>query len=119
MCKESEDMFNLFKKFNGNSISASDAKKRIEEGKHVVLLDVRTPEEYKSSRINGSVLVPLDSLSTKISKVVSDKDVEIIVYCRSGARAKSAMGLLSKMGYTNVKNLGGIISWPYGTISSN
>lgn len=112
-------MFNLFEKFNANSISAGDAKKRLEESKDVVLLDVRTSQEYKSSRIKGSVLVPLDSLSTKISKVVSDKDVEIIVYCHSGGRAKSAMGLLSRMGYTNVKNLGGIISWPYGTVSGN
>ncbi len=113
-------MFNLlFEKFNSNSISASDVKKRLTEGKGVVLLDVRTMQEHKSIRIDGSVLVPLDSLSTKISKIASDKDAEIIVYCHSGARAKSALGLLNKMGYTNVKNLGGIISWPYATVSGN
>jgi len=118
--KESENMFNLlFEKFNANSISASEAKKRLAESKDVVLLDVRTMQEYKSIRIGGSVLVPLDSISTKISKVVSDKDVEIIVYCHSGARAKAALGLLNKMGYTNVKNLGGISSWPYETVSGN
>lgn len=109
-------MFNLF----GNktsSISASEAKELLSQGKDVVLLDVRTPQEHTSIRIPNSVLVPVDSIGTGIGKVVSDKDKQIIVYCQSGMRALSAAARLKSMGYTNVKNLGGIINWPYETVS--
>lgn len=104
-------MFNFFK--SGNSISPKEAKERLASGDKVYLIDVRTPEEYKEGHIRGSILVPLDSLKSKIEKVVPQKDSEIIVYCRSGARAGTAQSEIFKMGYTNVKNLGGIMQWPF------
>jgi rhodanese-related sulfurtransferase len=104
-------MFGFFK--SGNSISPKEAKERLASGEKVFLIDVRTPEEYKEGHIPKSILVPLDSLRGKIEKAVPQKDSEIIVYCRSGARAGTGQSELIKMGYTNVKNLGGIMSWPY------
>lgn len=99
-----------------NKISASNVKSQLEKG-NVILLDVRTPKEYEYKRINGSVSLPLDTLVKEIGKVVPDKESEIIVYCQSGARAQTAITMLKGLGYSNVKSLGGIINWPYETIS--
>ncbi len=104
-------MFGFLK--GNSSISPKEAKERLASGDRVFLIDVRTTEEYKEGHIPKSILVPLDSLRGKIEKVVSDKNSEIIVYCRSGARAGTAQNEMIKMGYTNVKNLGGIMQWPY------
>ena len=110
-------MFNLLFGNKSNTISASDAKNRLAQGNKVVLLDVRTPQEYAEIRIPSSLLIPVDKLSANVAKVIPNKDAEIIVYCRSGMRAKTALAQLKSMGYANVKNLGGIIDWPYETSS--
>ncbi|OJU16835.1 MAG: hypothetical protein BGN88_08150 [Clostridiales bacterium 43-6] len=95
------------------SISPSQASERL-KNKSVKLIDVRTPEEHRNIRIPGSMNIPIDRLQT-IQKSIPDPNTEIIVYCHSGARASSAANKLAEMGYTNVSNLGGIISWPYQT----
>ncbi len=94
-------------------ITPPQAKEKLKEKKSTVLLDVRTPEEYAQGHIPKSKLLPLNLLKQKIESVVSDKDKEIIVYCRSGSRSKGAVNSLLKMGYKNVYDLGGIINWPY------
>jgi phage shock protein E len=110
-------MFNLFSSSkNYNSISQQDAKKRTESGKNVLLIDVRTPEEYRNIRINNSISVPLSNLKLNIEKVAPNRDTEIIIYCQSGARASTACNELVKMGYTNISNMGGIMSWPFETV---
>ena len=81
----------------------------------MVLLDVRTAEEYEQIHIPNSISLPLDRLKQDAGRVVSNKDSEIIVYCLSGARASTAASMLGAMGYTNVKNLGGIHAWRYET----
>ena len=80
-----------------------------------MLIDVRTPEEHKSLRIPGSLLIPDYEIKEKIEDSVPDKDTTIIVYCRSGNRSSSAAKTLMQMGYNKVLNLGGIINWPYDT----
>lgn len=95
------------------TIDPAEAKVKIED-KKVVLLDVRTIEEYKESHILKSVLIPLNELQGKIEGIIPNKDQEIIIYCRSGNRSKTASTMLLKMGYENVYDLGGIIDWPYG-----
>jgi phage shock protein E len=110
-------MFNLFSASkNYKSISPQDAKKSIDTNKNVLLIDVRTPEEFHSIRIPNSISVPLNNLKYNIEKVAPNKDTEIIVYCQSGARAATASNELVKMGYTNISNLGGIMGWPYETM---
>lgn len=66
------------------------------------LLDVRTPQEYKSGSVEGSVNIPLSELKENIDQL--PKDQLILVYCASGARATNAIELLREEGFTNLKN---------------
>ena len=75
-----------------------------------VLLDVRTPQEYREGHIPGSQNVPLQQLD-KVEEVAENKDTILYVYCRSGARSSQAVSLLNHMGYTNVHNIGGIAAY--------
>ena len=75
-----------------------------------VLLDVRSPQEYREGHIPGSQNVPLQQLD-KVEEVPENKDTILYVYCRSGARSRQAVSLLKHMGYTNVHNIGGIAAY--------
>jgi len=105
----------LFKRKNIKKISQREAKGLISSDKKIVLLDVRTPEEYHEVHIPHSISLPLDTLKAKASKIVPDKDTEIITYCLSGIRAAKACRELSSMGYINVRNMGGLNKWKYET----
>lgn len=98
-------------------ISPEAAKKMLAEDKSVTLVDVRTPEEYASSHIAGSILVPDYDLGAQAAKVLPDKNKPVIVYCRSGNRSRTSALWLLKQGYTDVYDLGGISRWPYGTVT--
>lgn len=75
-----------------------------------VLLDVRTPQEYREGHIPGSKNAPLQSLGEGRG-VPAGKDVPLFVYCHSGARSRQAAGILTRMGYENVKNIGGMAAY--------
>ncbi|MGM9619747.1 MAG: rhodanese-like domain-containing protein [Oscillospiraceae bacterium] len=75
-----------------------------------VLLDVRTPEEYRRGHIPGSKNVPLQSLD-EVTGLVKAQDTPLFVYCQSGSRSSRAVSALRRMGYTNVKNIGGIAAY--------
>lgn len=75
-----------------------------------VLLDVRTPQEYREGHIPNSVNVPLQALGGA-EPVPAGKDAPLFVYCHSGARSRQAVGLLGRMGYANAKNIGGIAAY--------
>ena len=75
-----------------------------------VLLDVRSPQEYREGHIPGSQNVPLQQLD-KVEEVTENKDTVLYVYCHSGARSRQAVSLLKHMGYTNVLNIGGIAAY--------
>lgn len=105
----------LWGKKGFQNISPEEAKERLSPGRKVVLLDVRTPEEYREIHIPNSISLPLAELKSGIGKVVGDKVTEIIVYCLSGMRSATACRQLAAMGYTNVSNMGGIQSWRYET----
>ena len=96
-------------------ISAEDAKKIMDSGEKVVILDVREQDEYDEGHIVGSILIPYTEIGNKAQETLPDKDKQILVYCRSGRRSKIAAETLAKLGYTNVKEFGGIIDWPYET----
>lgn len=72
-----------------------------------VLLDVRSPGEYRTGHIPGSINVPLKSIH-EADKIIKSKDALVCVYCQSGVRATNAVTALKGRGYTNVKNLGGM-----------
>lgn len=75
-----------------------------------VLLDVRTPQEYREGHILGSKNVPLQALDT-VRTVAEQTDTELFVYCYSGTRSRQAVAALKRMGYTNVHNIGGISAY--------
>jgi rhodanese-related sulfurtransferase len=96
-------------------ISAEEAKKIIEV-EDVVILDVRTGEEYKEGHIKDSVLLPVTEIPDKVKNIIPDKETKILVYCRSGNRSATAAKTLLDMGYKNVIDFGGINSWPYDIV---
>lgn len=75
-----------------------------------VLLDVRSPQEYKNGHVPGSINLPLQTID-KAAALAGSTDAPIFVYCHSGARSRQAASLLEHMGYSNVKNIGGITAY--------
>jgi phage shock protein E len=98
-------------------ITPADAKSIMDSGNPYILLDVRTQEEYDAGHIEGAILIPDYEIEAKAETVLTDKDTLILVYCRSGRRSKNAASSLATLGYTNVKEFGGIIDWTYGTVT--
>ena len=97
------------------NITAEEAKQIMDSEEGYIILDVRTQEEYDQGHIPGAVVIPHEKISEKAEEVLTDKDQLILVYCRSGRRSKIAAEALVELGYTNIKEFGGIIDWPYGT----
>jgi len=81
-----------------------------------VLVDVRTAMEFRAEHIAGAILIPVDQMQRRAAAELPDKDAVILIYCRTGARASTAAGILADKGYTQVFNIGGIESWPFGTV---
>ena len=96
-------------------ISAEDAKAII-DSEEVIILDVRTQEEYNSGHIENAVLLPVNEIKDNADEILADKNAKILVYCRSGNRSATASKELIEMGYTNVYDFGGINSWPYEVV---
>lgn len=97
------------------NITAEEAKKIMDTEKDYIILDVRTQEEFDEKHISGAVLIPDYEIADKAEDILTDKNQLILVYCRSGRRSKLAAEELVKLGYTNIKEFGGIIDWPYET----
>lgn len=97
-------------------ISQEEGKRMIEE-KHVVLVDVRTPEEFKAGHIPGAINIRNESIKGELEEL-PDKNARILLYCRSGLRAEDAMTKLDELGYTDLSNMGGILDWK-GPITKN
>ena len=95
------------------NITAEEAKQIIDTEEGYIILDVRTQEEYDQGHIPGAILIPDTEIKAKAEDVLTDKEQMILVYCRSGRRSKLAAETLVELGYTNIKEFGGIIDWPY------
>lgn len=96
-----------------NFLKQPDINQGVEEYNNVsgaVLIDVRTPQEYREGHIPGSKNVPLQTID-QIASVAEPGDIPLYVYCYSGARSRQAAGMLQNMGYTNVTNIGGIAAY--------
>ena len=102
----------IFSKGEGyKRISMDEAKTLMEKEEGYILLDVRTKGEYESGYIPGAINIPLSDIDEKIISFLPDKSQMILVYCRSGNRSREASDKLSKLGYTNILEIGGINAW--------
>lgn len=98
------------------TITAEEAKKTMDTETEYTILDVRTEEEFAQGHIPGAILIPDYSIREEAERMLPDKEELILVYCRSGRRSKNAAQVLAELGYTNVREFGGIIDWPYETV---
>ena len=106
MSKESKNG----KKAEYKKITSDEAKKMIETQK-VIVVDVRTLEEYTEGHIPNAISVPLETIENEAEAKLKNKDDLILVYCRSGRRSREAALKLIEKGYTNVIDFGGIQDW--------
>ena len=97
-------------------ISGAEAKALMDSESGYIIIDARTQEEYDQGHIPGAIMIPEYEIADRAEKELPDKDQKILVYCRSGRRSKIAAEELVKLGYTNVKEFGGIIDWEYETV---
>lgn len=72
-----------------------------------VVIDVRTPQEFRGGHIEGALNLPHDTIAQSIAKAKVNKDDRVILYCRSGRRSGEALGTLKSLGFSNVENYGG------------
>jgi len=99
------------------SVTAEEAKQKIDGDPSVIVLDVREQTEYDAGHIPNATLLPLGQIEQRAAEVLPDKDASILVYCRSGRRSKAGAETLIGLGYTNVLDMGGISSWPYDVVT--
>ena len=95
------------------NITAEEAKQIMDSQEGYIILDVREQDEYDAGHIPGAIVISHEEIAEKAEDVLTDKDQLILVYCRSGRRSKIAAEALVELGYTNIKEFGGIIDWPY------
>lgn len=92
-------------------ITVEELKNKLDSGEKFVFIDVREPFEYEEFNL-GAELIPLGNLPASIPSLLTHKDEEIVVHCRSGARSGAAKTTLAQLGFTNVRNLlGGVLEW--------
>ena len=107
--KDTEDMTD---KAAYQKISAEEAYEMM-VSQEVVVVDVRTREEYDGGHIENAVLVPNENIGSEMPEALPDKEAPLLVYCRSGRRSKDAAEKLLALGYQSVYDFGGVIDWPY------
>jgi adenylyltransferase/sulfurtransferase len=93
-------------------ITAADTRARRERGEEFLLLDVREPHEHETARIEGSVLIPLGQIESRLDEIAAWKRRPIVVHCHHGARSARACQILMASGFEQVENMaGGIEAW--------
>lgn len=97
-------------------ITPEDAKAKIDSGDEIIIVDVRTEEEYNAGHIPNAILIPNETITDKMPELLPNPDAEILIYCRSGNRSAQAAKKLIAIGYTKVYDFGGITDWPYDTV---
>lgn len=96
-----------------NKLITSEEVKDLFDNGNVIIIDVRTKEEYDEKHIMGAINIPIDELEEKINNIVNDKKNNIVVYCQSGNRSGMSKNKLEQLGFVNVFDLGSINNWKY------
>lgn len=95
-----------------NECDACKLKEKLDAKENIQFIDCRENEEWDEVRIPGATLLPLSEFEEKYKDVLKDKNAQIVIHCRSGARSMRACMFLLSNGYTNVTNVqGGIMGW--------
>ena len=111
--KKEEHIFNINIEVKNEKITQEKAYEIMNSNFEHVILDVRTKEEFEEGHIKNAINLPVDNIDKEVGPVINDKNTIILVYCRSGNRSSMALNKLSNLGYTNVKDFGGINDWKY------
>ena len=111
-CTASNEQENSYRQ-----ISMDEAVTMMDEESGYIILDVRTPEEFRERHIPNAINIPNETIGSEDIQELPDKDQLILVYCRSGNRSKHASGKLAELGYTNIVEIGGINDWTGDTVS--
>ena len=97
-----------------DQISAKEAKTIMDTKTNYVIVDVRRADEFATGHIKNAINLPNETIELIAEENLPNKDQLILVYCRSGNRSKKACEKLVKLGYTNIKEFGGIeTDWTY------
>ncbi len=99
-----------------NRLAQDEAKKQLDSGENIVLIDVRDKNEFAQGHIEGAINIPMSIVSDEIENAVPNKDQKIFVNCLSGGRSKASCSLIEAKGYTNVHDIGGVSSWKFGLV---
>lgn len=100
-------------------INAEQAKTRLDSEEGIILVDVRTSEEFSEGHIPGAILLPVDEIVANAETIIPDKEATYFIYCRSGNRSATAASQLVDMGYQKIYDLGGINDWPYEKVTGD
>ena len=100
-------------------ITQEEAKKLMDSGADLVILDVRRQEEFDLGHIPGAICIPNETLDESVHETLTDPSQTVLVYCRSGRRSKEAAQKLVNLGFTDVREFGGILTWTYGTTTDD
>jgi len=93
-------------------VEASEVYEALNNKNDVVIIDVRTPQEFSRGIIAGSINLPIDLVDEKIEEIVADKNKTVYVYCLSGSRSNMAVDTMVKRGYKNVFSMkSGLLAW--------
>lgn len=98
-------------------ITAEAGKALLDGGAALTLVDVRRVDEYEAAHIPSAINIPNESIDQTQPDALPDLDATVVVYCRTGVRSKQAADKLVEMGYTDVRDMGGISDWPYVTVT--
>ena len=102
-----------------SKLTSEQAYRAITEDNTIILVDVRTVEEFREGHIKESINIPLDQLTQRIERVVSNKKTTIFVVCRSGNRSAQASDVLVSLGYQSIVDIGSVFSWPQPLVTAN
>ena len=94
-------------------ISASRLRSWLQSDQEILLIDVRTEEEYAAKHIPGSTLIPLEMINETVPFMAPELNSRIVVYCESGQRSREAAILLTELGYERIYDFGSLNNWNY------
>lgn len=95
------------------TVSGEEIYQKLQSGERIVLLDVRTPQEFagETGHVEGAILLPVLDITMRLEELNTFEGDTIVVYCRTDNRSRSAVLILQESGFTAVRMRGGITAW--------